>query len=550
VTETTSTSRTDRLLALALGLATVFLLWGTQRPVGYVRDEGYYFTAAHDYEGWFVELGRDFKRGQFLTPFRDATIVQYWHYNNEHPVLAKTLFALSHLTLHEWLRWLDDATAYRFPAFLFGGLASWALFWLARPGGRLGAVLAPMLFWAVPRHFFHGHLAAFDMPVVATWCLFFLLYAKSIETGQGGWKAGIAFGLALATKHNAFFLPIVVVLHWLLTDWRGIREAGWRGFFGRIPNAMWAMALLGPVVLYFHWPYLWHHPIDRVNEWLSFHAHHVHYAWQYLGHVLRAPPFPVEYPLMLEALTVPAATLVLLTLAALWMGIRCAASLIPSLQRIADAATSRDWLLLLGVIVALAPFMTQSVPIFGGVKHWMSAPALAAVFGGQLLVLLGRQLAPSRAALVSGVLAVLVLVPGAWATAHFHPFGTSAYNEIAGGASGGAALGMQRQYWSNNVTAVLPWINEHAPKNARIFFHEVNQDSFFAYQQNGWLRKDLRYEWQNPAVAAISVWQYHQEFRDKEFEIWNEYGTRTPLLDFTIDEAPQIVVYARPGGAL
>ena len=37
-----------------------------------------------------------------------------------------------------------------------------------------------------------------------------------------------------------------------------------------------------------------------------------------------------------------------------------------------------------------------------------------------------------------------------------------------------------------------------------------------------------------------------QEFRDREFEIWTEFGTRTPELEFAIDEAPQITVYERP----
>jgi len=30
------------------------------------------------------------------------------------------------------------------------------------------------------------------------------------------------------------------------------------------------------------------------------------------------------------------------------------------------------------------------------------------------------------------------------------------YGELAGGTPGAATLGMQRQYWSNNVTGVLP----------------------------------------------------------------------------------------------
>ena len=95
------------------------------------------------------------------------------------------------------------------------------------------------------------------------------------------------------------------------------------------------------------------------------------------------------------------------------------------------------------------------------------------------------------------------------------------------------------------MTSELPWLNEHAPRNSPVFFHEVNYESFRAYQANGQLRDDIRYA-QAPQQAVIAIYQYHQEFRDREFEIWTEFGTRTPEQTFTIDEAPQIVAYARP----
>src|SRR5690606_5576688 len=120
-----------------------------------------------------------------------------------------------------------------------------------------------------------------------------------------------------------------------------------------------------------------------------------------------------------------------------------------------------EWLLFLGALLAIAPFLTTRVPIFGGIKHWMAAVALAGIPAAKLIVDAAAALVPKRRVLAGWALALLVLAPGVVSTAHFHPWGTPAYNELAGGAAGGAALGMQRQYWSNNVTAVLPWLNEH-----------------------------------------------------------------------------------------
>jgi len=537
--------RPDRLLAWGVLLATAWLMAATHRPVGHVRDEGYYFTAAASYEGWFVELGRSFAEKRFLEPFRDETIARHWQYNDEHPPLAKTLFALSHLVFHRWLGWLDDTAAWRIPAFLLAGLLSFALFHLARPHGRAAALLAPALFWAVPRHFFHGHLAAFDIPTLAFWCLFLLVWTESESSGRGAWKVGVVFGLALATKHNALFLPFAAALQWLAVrrPWR----RGFEGFFASIPRAAWAMAILGPLVLYALWPWLWHHPFDRAGAWIGFHTHHVHYPWQYFGTVLRAPPFPHLYPLVLEGLTVPVATLAAMTAGLGWLAVRAIGCFSARIRVQAGEASPVEWSVFLGALVAVAPFLTGTTPIFGGVKHWMALPALACVPAAALIVESARALGGfGRLPRAAPIVPVLVLAAGAWQAAHFHPWGTPAYNELAGGAAGGAALGMQRQYWSNNVTAVLPWVNAHAPRGAAVYFHEVNVESFRAYQDDGLVRRDLRYAW-GVAESSVAAYQYHREFRDREWEIWGAYGTRTPAFVFALDETPQVVVYARAG---
>jgi hypothetical protein len=105
---------------------------------------------------------------------------------------------------------------------------------------------------------------------------------------------------------------------------------------------------------------------------------------------------------------------------------------------------------------------------------------------------------------------------------------------------------MQRQYWSNNVTGVLPWLNVHAPRGARVFFHEVNVESYRAYQQAGMLRPDIQYA-SGPWDAQYAAIQWHREFRDREPETWNAFGTRTPATGLYLDETPQVIVYARPG---
>jgi len=205
---------------------------------------------------------------------------------------------------------------------------------------------------------------------------------------------------------------------------------------------------------------------------------------------------------------------------------------------------------------AVAPFLLRTTPIFGGIKHWLVLPALLAPEAASLLVdlsLLAAQPPGAGSALrwltaprAIALGACAALAPGLYQMAHVHPYGTSAYGELAGGIPGAASLGMQRQYWSNNVTAVLPWLNRNAPPGARVFFHEVNYESYRAYQMSGWLRGDLAYA-SGPEDADYAAIQWHREFRDQEPRVWNAFGTRRPAAGLYLDEVPQVVVYARPG---
>ena len=107
-----------------------------------------------------------------------------------------------------------------------------------------------------------------------------------------------------------------------------------------------------------------------------------------------------------------------------------------------------------------------------------------------------------------------------------------------------ASVLMHRQYWSNNVTGILPWINAHARKGARVYLHEVTGSGFRDYQVNGMLRRDLKAAG-GPERADIVAYQYMPEFRDTEFQTWNILRTMTPVSGLWLDETPQVVVYER-----
>jgi len=81
--------KSDLLIAASLlaGYFTILLL--TADGVGFVRDEGYYFKAAEDYNGWFVNLWENVKNGHPFDSLKKENIDRYFSYNHEHPVLMK-----------------------------------------------------------------------------------------------------------------------------------------------------------------------------------------------------------------------------------------------------------------------------------------------------------------------------------------------------------------------------------------------------------------------------------------------------------------------------
>lgn len=542
--------RWDRLVALALAVATFAAMALTHASIGVPRDESYYFHAANDYAQWYVDVWEALKKGEPGQAFTDGAIVRRFEYNHEHPVLTKVAFGLSHLLFTQKLGWTSDAGGYRLPAWVFSGLLSALLYLMAaRLSSRRGGLFAVAAFWLTPRQFFHGHLACFDVPIAWAWLLTAYCYWRALSNRRWAIGTGLAFGVALSVKHNAWILPGVFLIHLLLTEVpKAWREGKGRGVL-RAAAPLLSMLVLGPVVFYLHWPYLWHAPFTRFGWYLGFHTQHINYPWEFFGRLLVEPPYPVGYAFAVTAVTVPLGLLVLQIAGSVREMARFASTYVFKRARWLASELDSDSLLLLGnAFASLTVLSLPNVPIFGGVKHWLpSMPFLAILAARALERIAGTagDLFPRgrRAAFPAG--AALALVPALWGVVQNHPYGTSFYNELAGGYPGAATLGMHRQYWSNNVTGVLPWLNEHAPRHARVYFHEVTWESNQHYRKTGALRDDIQMVG-SIEDSQIAAYQYMPEFRDVEMQIWNLYGTQRPVYGLYLDETPQIVVYQRP----
>jgi 4-amino-4-deoxy-L-arabinose transferase-like glycosyltransferase len=540
-------SRIDRLIAL--GLFTLYVAWllVTASSLGYARDEGFYFAAARSYETWFRLLFQD--PGVAL---ERANVDRYFAVNHEHPVLMKSLFALSHRLFYETFPVFgEQGTAYRFPGMLMAGLAVSTIYlWGRQIYGRSAGLFAALSFALMPRMFYHAHLACFDMPVAAMWLVTAYAYFGSLHARGLGWAiaTGVLYGLLLNTKHNSWLLPPALVAHLLLTQGRELWEGLVRGK-PRIPAGLISMALIGPPLFVLTWPWLWHDTFGRFREYVEFHRLHEYYNMEFLGRTYWKPPMPRLYAWVMTLATVPGVTLIAF-LVGLFASVRFALR-----ERNASAEArlryGTEALWLLGVLTSYAPWLSDQTPIFGGTKHWITAYPFLCLFAGRGFAFTVEKLSSlfgesaRRALLVRAAVFASCLAGPLVMTLHSHPWGLTFYTPLVGGAPGAATLGLNRTFWGYTTDALLPEINEIAPKNATLYVHDTALQSYDMLRADGRVRRDIR---PTLSIGSSQLALYHHEphMRRVEYQIWVDYGTARPRAIGLYDGVPVVWLYRRP----
>jgi 4-amino-4-deoxy-L-arabinose transferase-like glycosyltransferase len=546
----------DPLIAFALAAGYVALLLSTVKNLGYARDEGFYFHAASDYKKWFDILFSDPSNA-----IKQDTVDRFWRTNHEHPAFVKSLFALSVKWLHQQHAvFKESGTAFRFPGMVLSSLGVATVYlWGRRAIGRLPGLIAALLLALQPAIFYHSHLACFDVAVLTMWLVTTYAYQRSLEGGGLPWAllTGVLYGLELNTKHNAWLLPPALVLHLLIT--RGPRRLlrDLRVGRAKIPVALFAMALLGPVVFYMTWPWIWFDTGRRLAEYVSFHMNHEYYNMEFLGVTYFRPPMPRLYAWVMTIATVPTITLVLSALGVVlsirelpwWRSVKTRP---PAERRELSRSFSTRTLWLLCIVTSYAPWLSNNTPIFGGTKHWITAYPFMCLFAGVGFDWARRgiaELAPARirdARLPELGLAASVVLGPAVMTLHAHPWGLSAYMPIIGGTPGGATLGLNRSFWGYTTGAVQDFINERAPRNAQVYMHDTAYDSWYRLQKDGRIRSDLNGSL-TLSSTDVAVYHHEQHMARVEYQLWVDYGTDAPAKIGANDGVPIVWVYLRPG---
>lgn len=544
-------------LALALGV-TAYLAWlvRSARSLGFCRDESFYFDAAQNHARWIKLLFESPKRA-----FERGAVDGAFSYNHEHPSFLKNLFGVSWAYLHEKWHVFDDAsTSFRFPGMVMACLAIAVTYSMgSRLYGRVAGLFAAGALALMPRVFYHAHLACFDVGIMAMIAASIWAYERAHATGKPGWiiAFGVIYGMTLDTKHNAWMLPAVFLGHTLVVAFTSPKMDLRRAI--RLAAPLVSMGVLGPLVCYALWPWLWNDTQPRIREYVSFHLNHEYYNMEFLGrNYFKAPSPPLYAPVMI-ATTVPTITLVLFAVGTAER-LRSFGRLVARRLRTKEAqpdhawtAVQRDALVFAAVAVPLAVFFLPATPIFGGTKHWFPAYPFMAMLAGRAFSLARARLSPLvlrrlpiRSGMFAATLGLLCLAAPLAATAHSHPFGLSAYVPLAGGTRGGASLGLNRQFWGFTTQSLAPFFEREARPGERVFIHDTTWGAFGRMQQEKRLRADISGVGA-PTDGDLAIVHHELHMAEADTNIQTAYETTAPVYVLTQDGVPIISVYRRPG---
>jgi len=270
-----ATSPADKLIALSLAGFTILLLVATAPQIGLTWDEPTYIVAAETYPAWYGEL-----IAQPSYALSTEEISRYWSTNHEHPPLSKVGSGFIWLGARHFL---DDLTAHRLGNILIVSVLVMLLYLMvAQDYGSLAGLVAAFALLTMPRFFFHAHLAAIDVPVTAM--IFAVIYTFWLGHSHPGLKwtllLGFVWGLALATKINALFIPPIVLSAWALIFQR-------RGYlFIRLA----LMSLIGVGFFILSWPWLYYDLWKHLTGYIEFMTTSRLPVEQYYFGQLYAPP--------------------------------------------------------------------------------------------------------------------------------------------------------------------------------------------------------------------------------------------------------------------
>lgn len=382
---------------------------------------------------------------------------------NGHPPLSDILSSVFNVILFQKLDLINDIDSYHVYGILLASLlAGLVYYWTAKEFGSVGGLIAVLALATYPLLWSESHFnTEKDIPETVYWSFVLFSFYRGVKNKNLRWliACGVFLGLALGTKFNVLFVP-AVLLPWLVFYWTKQKSV----FKNKaITFSLFSIPLIGFLIFFFTWPYLWSDPIAHLKTVLGFYNDigiESNPNVRYLG------PFSINlYPLIWIFYTTPLVTLFLFIVGLLVL----------TYKLVKDKKDSAV-LFLLWFALPIARVTFPNTSVYGGIRQIMEyipAMAIIAGAGGSLVIswLIGKLPRKSFRG-VAFFLIVLIFIPIIFKLIQIHPNENVYFNSLAGGLSG--ARKQHLPYAGNSFGAAyregVNWINEHAQIGANIVY--------------------------------------------------------------------------------
>lgn len=541
-----------KILLTSLIIAIIYLavLVPTAQEIGLTDDVDFYMRAAIRYSEWITKAFSKAIKGDF-TGFAQSEIDSYWNYNHEHPPFAKLVMGLSHLIFTKWLKITNNILGIRLGIMILVSILGFVLcYTVYRYVGFVAAVSSSLLLLFMPRFFFHSHVETLDAAVASTYFFSFAAYLASRKSLKWSILVGVVFGLALSTKLNAPFFYAAILAYWgvkNIDEFKYIKGYGLR--FPKLELSLITMPVLGLIVFYLMWPWIWNDTLKRLNEYMAFHIKHYGIYFYYFGTIYEKPFAPWHSPFVMALITTPPITIII--------GILGIALTVFTLLKIYKNRIHIDEsqqvfyeLVLINAFITIGTVAFPNVPKYGGVKLFLPFFPFFAVLSGIgvqgifefILKSLSLKNKVSRN-LLTFLLLFIPVAPAVYSTLKIHPYHLSYYNIFIGGPKGALKAGMERQYYDIFYIDLVRWFNSNLPKDARVTFLPNNKEyvrSSPYYKNDKILREDIKIVDLNNAEYLVLT---HEE-RWREYpELYKKYKDYPNLYEISIEGVPLLNVY-------
>ncbi|NOZ88025.1 MAG: glycosyltransferase family 39 protein [Deltaproteobacteria bacterium] len=540
------------LVALCAGVFHILFI----SDMGVTDDDRFYVPASRSYAlFWVQEVEGLFGYGPANGKKLQDRIDRHFSTNHEHPPFAKYVMGFSSLLFHDVLGLTDEDTGCRIGTVLFVVLCTFLVFLFTSENfGIFAGLFAALALNLHARFAFHARVPTLDAAMASMYFFTAYLVWRARQSRACAVLSGVVFGLALATKLNAPFLLLPILVFWLLYKSNRIGLNKYKTAL-KLPSFTLAgpsLLILGPMVFFLSWPWLWHNTLARLLEYARFHLNHYGIYFLYLGKIYQKPFAPWHAPFVMLGCTTSILIMAFASIGLLWSVFGAWHDKERGANKNMAWAGVYIVLHLLSCISVVAFF---NVPKYGGIKLFLTAVPFLAVLAGigftQVTGKLGSAIAslfprastavPKNTALAAGL--VLALVPSAIDMARVHPYLLSYYGSLAGGPRGALDLGLERQYYDVFYTNLATWMSLNLPQNARVAFvpntgEYISSARFLKKAEI--LRKDIQVT--TPGPASYIVLTHEQRWRNYP-DLFQRYRSFPLLHEVRVMGVPLLSVY-------